>query len=1156
MDKFERLIPRNRGPAFTYILSLSALVVAIILRWLLDPMLDGVEPTITVYGAVAFAVWLGGWRPALLNAIAGLLICEYLFIEPRGSFAPGTRQGIAVTAGFAFSSSLIILLGEAMRRAHLRISRAADASRRSEAQLQAVLDALPVGVIISDQTGRVVKDNAVTRELWGVPLGTDSWQGYADWAGCWPDTGEPIQPHEWAMTRALLYGEITRDQLVLNRRPGSDEQRYYSNNVAPVRDDAGGLIGGVAVMFDVTDKLAAERSLRESESQLRRVLDSLFAFVGVLTPDGAVVEVNRGPLGGDGTRVKDVIGKPFWECYWWSFSAESQTRLRDSIGRAAAGEVLRYDTIARTDDDQRLWIDFQIAPLYDSEGRITHLVPSAIDLTPRKQAEAALRESERRFRAVFNQQFLFMALLSPEGTVLEVNELPLRSTGIRREEVLGRHFWETPWWADLPEVRQDWPRRLREASRAQSAVLGEVRFQTVDGAMRIADTAITAVKDREGRVQFFIVQMSDITERRQALLALQRSEQKYRSLFETIDEGFCIIEVLFDESDRPGDYRFLETNPAFERLTGLVDARGRTMRSLAPAHEEQWFEAYGQVALSGKPVRFERHSSHFGRWYDVYAWRFGDSGNRQVAVLFTDVTARKQAEERLRESEARFREMADGLPLLVWLQKADGRLEFANRRFHEYFDEVGDGNGNIRRPLPLHPDDAEGFATAFESAVRERRSFHADCRVKRGDGSWRWIDVYGRPRISNEGNYEGFVVAALDVTDRRELEQLRDALLDSERSARSAVERLSQAKDDFLAMITHELRSPLASMLGWSQLLQAGKLSEEDTGKAVGAIVRGGSQLKQLIDDLLDVNSAASGKLKLDWGSVELVTLAHEAAADFGPESQRAGIQLVQELPENEIVLLGDAARLRQVIDNLLSNAIKFTPAGGQVRLRVVPGDEAVNIAVEDTGIGIEPDALPTIFDRFQQAESSIARKYKGLGLGLSLVKEITELHGGAVRAKSGGHGEGATFIVQLPHKQKSQASIDISGQCNGIRALVVDDETETLTLTARLLSDAGAAVTPCASAEQGLRELTDNNFDVLLCDLSMPDVDGYEFLRRVRNMPDPDKSSIPAVAVTAFAREEDERRSLARGFQAHYTKPIDAYALCTTIRELVHQEA
>lgn len=421
----------------------------------------------------------------------------------------------------------------------------------------------------------------------------------------------------------------------------------------------------------------------------------------------------------------------------------------------------------------------------------------------------------------------------------------------------------------------------------------------------------------------------------------------------------------------------------------------------------------------------------------------------------------------------------------------------------------------------------------------------------------------------------GRVWSFRDVTERRKAEDaLREAaeerkqLLDSERSARSHAERMSDMKDEFLATLSHELRTPLSAILGWSHVLRHGARSSDDLQKGIEAIERNARAQTQLIEDLLDMSRITSGKVRLDAQPVQPVSFIEAAIETVRPAADAKGIRLEKVLDPLAGPVSGDPNRLQQVVWNLLSNAIKFTPKDGRVQILLERVNSHLEISVADTGIGMEPEFLKHAFDRFRQADHSTTRKYGGLGLGLSIVKHLVELHGGTVMARSAGEGHGATFTVHLPIAVFHRVSQDpprlhpvaITSlslhfkplDLSGIKVLIVDDEPDSRILLERVLTECKAQVLVAATAETALPAIERDRPDVLVSDIGMPGVDGYELLRRVRALGEARGGKLPAIALTAFARSEDRTRALRAGFQVHVSKPVEPSELIATVASIV----
>lgn len=395
----------------------------------------------------------------------------------------------------------------------------------------------------------------------------------------------------------------------------------------------------------------------------------------------------------------------------------------------------------------------------------------------------------------------------------------------------------------------------------------------------------------------------------------------------------------------------------------------------------------------------------------------------------------------------------------------------------------------------------------------------------------------------------------------RESEDKLAGLLQSERDARSEAERANRIKDEFLSTVSHELRTPLNAIMGYSQLLRMNLADQHEIEDGLNVIERNAKAQSQIIEDLLDMSRILSGKIRLDVQGVDPAEVIEAAVASLQPTAEAKGIRLQTVLDPRAGTVLGDSSRLQQVVWNLVANGIKFTAKGGRVQVALARINSHVTITVSDSGIGIAPDLLPHIFDRFRQGDASTTKRHGGLGLGLSIVKQLVELHGGSVCATSKGEGQGAEFTVDLP-VQIVQAREILAAQhigtdgaepddkhlsLEGIHVLVVDDEPDSRELARRLLVQHQATVTVADSADEALSLFRKHRPDVLLSDIGMPEKDGYDLMRSIRALAPPD-GSVPAVALTALARPDDRKRAMLAGFQAHISKPVDAGELIAVV--------
>ena len=818
----------------------------------------------------------------------------------------------------------------------------------------------------------------------------------------------------------------------------------------------------------------------------------------------------------------------------------------------------------------------------------------------------AAAEANAKFRAFFDQGLRFAGLLAVDGTVIEVNSVAIKATGFTRNEVIGQCFWEGKWWGGSPDLVAIIWEATRQAGAGQT-FQREVPFFVADGSQRVVDLTIAPVIDEAGRVLFLATHGTDTTERRAAEALLRASEERYRTLLDSIDQGFCVIEMLYGPSGIPIDYRFLMVNAPFERQSGLVDVVGKTARELVPTLEQHWFDMYGRVVSTGEPLRFEQGSAAMGRWFEVEAVRVGEVGSRQVALLFTDTTERKQSENDanlLAELSERLRLSDNANALLAEVAQLVGEYTHAFRCYFVEIDQDAD-RWTVRNdygpppsiagsyPLSTYSEDLltlhrrgqvisindatqdplvaasyeAGFvpfgirAVAVVPLLRDTR-WVAELVVCRDSAyvwqprEWRLFETIAERTWNAVEKLR--VAAAL-----RDNEEHLQTLYRQELVARQQAEEANRLKDDFLATVSHELRTPLTSILGYAQLMRTRQRDQAYTDRAMEKIVRSAQSQAQLIEDLLDVSRIVSGKLQIEPEAIDMVQVIHSSLDVVRPALDAKAIRLETMLDPMIGSLIGDAQRLQQVVVNLLSNAVKFTPHGGTVRVRWQQAEGAAQLVVSDTGLGISSEFLPFVFDRFRQAESASSRSNNGLGLGLSIVRHLVEMHGGTVRVQSEGIDRGATFVIQLPLSPRDTTSGNNHGASTlpvlpakpdllaGVRVLVVDDQFDVLELIHDVLSSAGAEVRTANAAKDGLAALCEWRPDVLVSDIAMPGEDGYWLIGNLRELPADQGGATPALALTAYVRLEERVRVLAAGFQLYVPKPVEPDELRHVVAQL-----
>jgi PAS domain S-box-containing protein len=554
------------------------------------------------------------------------------------------------------------------------------------------------------------------------------------------------------------------------------------------------------------------------------------------------------------------------------------------------------------------------------------------------------------------------------------------------------------------------------------------------------------------------------------------------------------------------------------------------------------------------------------RWALSQGKVFYDQNGQPIRMAGNDIdiTARKQGEQRLQESE-------EGLRLAMQVTGfAVARFDYSSNTV-ELSPEIATLYGLPPEQLVVHreqihatfhPEERAELAQIIKQVLDPPGAgwFARDHRVVWGNGEVRWLSVRKQVFFECSGELPKpthAILVAVDITERKRAEQERELLLVKEQAARAEAERANRLKDEFLAILSHELRSPLNPILGWVKLMQARNFDAAKTTEALATIERNAKLQTQLIDDLLDIAKLLRGKLSMNVAPVNLVFVI-EAALDTVRAAAIAKSLLLHPVLRQIGQVYGDATRLQQVVWNLLSNAIKFTPNNGRIDIRLERVGNQAQITVSDTGKGIKPEFLPHIFESFRQEDASTSRKYGGLGLGLAIVRHLVEAHGGTISADSKGEGQGATFTVRLPlvdtepEQNQLDELPDEEPDLTGIRVLCVDDEPDTRELLTVLLTEYGAEVLSVASAAEVLVALESFQPDILVSDIGMPDVDGYTLLQQIRSRTAAQGGQIPAIALTAYAGDVNQQLALAVGFQQHIAKPIEPNHLAHAILKII----
>jgi len=693
-----------------------------------------------------------------------------------------------------------------------------------------------------------------------------------------------------------------------------------------------------------------------------------------------------------------------------------------------------------------------------------------------------------------------------------------------------------------PDDRDRMGAHLAAALQGSEPATADYRIVRPDGGVRWLTYAGQVQRTPDGDRMLGTV--LDITDRKRLEAELRHHAAEVERILETIGEGF----VSFDRQ-----FRYVYVNAPAARMLGRSPEEliGQTPWDVFPAEATRESQRILEAAaVSGVPTQYEIHVPSWNRWFENRVYP-SESG---LSIFFADVTGRIQADAALRENRDVLTLAMRSGSMGAWARNLETNEVWWSRELEERF---GLDPGGFNRTEAgffefVHDDDREAVRSAVDDAVRTRGDYIVEFRFRHGNGDWRWMEGRGRAVYADDGTPRTLYGIGIDVTERKRAElALREAKL--------AAESANRLKDQFLATLSHELRTPLNAILGYGRMLQTDTIAAEKRGRAVDVIVRNAVLQNQLVEDLLDMSRITTGKVRLDPAPVLVVSIVREAVEGIKPAADAKGIALETDLDPFSGSVSGDSTRLQQVFWNLLTNAVKFTKAGGRVAVSVRREGQQVSVTVNDTGAGISPAFLPFVFEAFHQGESRFDRAHGGLGLGLAIAKQLVELHGGTIRASSAGVGQGATFEIKLPcvarptSEALSAAEAPVHGAAPSagslvkVKILLVDDEKDTLTMYLDALEDAGADVRAVSTSQAALEILNEWQPNLLVTDLGLPGMDGYQLLAAIRAKYSP--TVLPAVAVSAYARLDDRSRALAAGFQAHVAKPVDPAGLIATLQ-------
>ncbi|MBE9167449.1 PAS domain S-box protein [Pleurocapsales cyanobacterium LEGE 06147] len=1091
-----------------------------------------------------------------------------------------------------------------------------EALRQREAELSLVTNTVPVLISFVDSEQRYRFNNQTYEKWFGYPA-TEIY-GKAIWEVLGEAAYQKIRPY---VEQALAGQQVTFESEVPYQDGGT---RYVSATYIPRFDKEGKIVGFVELVSDISQRKRVELALHQSEERLRIAQQA--AKAGVWNWDIANDQVTWSKEYYLLYGLEPARAQPSYEN--WLASIVEQDR--DRVARATR-EALEHQRdlnvefrILHPTQGER-WILAIGQTFCDANRQPIRMTGIALDITQRKRGEAerkqteeALHQSEDRFQTLVSNMpgMVYRYVPNAEGG----DGFTYVSSGSRElfelepETILqdANVLWSLIHPEDLPSLKES-AAIAQRLGFAETAVANssdwqwEGRIITPSGQLKWIQGKARAEETECGKVWDGL--LINITARKQAEEALAQSEAQLRLIIESAKD-YAILTLDMD-------IHITRWNSGAQRLLGYQENEilGQDVRIIFTPEDLKRGEADREIHRALREGRAEDERWHVRKdgsrfWGSglMMPLRNEDNQIQGFLKILQDKTAQRQADERLHllyETTSDLLATEQPLALMNALfSKLSAQLDL-----HSYYNLLIEQKDN-RQKLHLKnysgiPEDVAaqlewidfgqhicGLVAREQQPIvldRQQIATHPNAQFIRSMG----VTAYACHPLIARGRLLGTLsFASLTRTcfTPEELDLLqvtcaqiaiaieRANLIASLQQQTEQLQQANRIKDEFLAVLSHELRSPLNPILGWSSLLQRGKLDEATTKQALTIIERNAKLQAELIEDLLDISRILRGKLSLTFSPVNLASTIKAASETVRLAAEAKSIRIETVLEPQVGLVSGDSTRLQQVVWNLLSNAVKFTLPGGRVEIRLssVPGhsslvetdksqrtnDKFAQITVSDTGKGISADFLPYVFDYFRQADSATTRKFGGLGLGLAIVRHLVELHGGTIQADSPGEGMGATFTVRLPlmptqptdnpDSQLSKPALDLSG----VRVLVVDDDTDTRDFLAFLLKQAGAKAIAVASADEAFTALMQSQPNVLISDIGMPEMDGYMLMRQVRALPPQQGGQIPAIALTAYAGEFDRQQALSVGFQKHVPKPVEPEELVRAIVTLLRQNA
>lgn len=879
---------------------------------------------------------------------------------------------------------------------------------------------------------------------------------------------------------------------------------------------------------------------------LRRILDHQIACVWLLDRQGNAIEINLPVVQALGYEREQFIGTPLWNQPMWESDVTTPEMIQDAVKQALNGRQQRLDVTARTWQSASIHFDLALSPVYHEDGSLLYVVVSAVDVTRRKQAEKEVQISEKRYRALVEATAAAVWTTNAVGATEEDSPSWRSLTGQTPAEYLGWGWLNAIHAEDRAGTESEWKRSVSQ----KTAFEHDYRIRVQGGQWRWFTARAVPVLDDDSEILNWIGLNVEIQPFRD-LIATQNLAQ------ERLQEALIIAQagtweatadtIMFDApgaADRAHGVEKQQRLPLHEGLA-VVHANDRVMveqRILSSLTEQVPFEAEYRIETEDGGTR----------WILAKGKIRPDEDPFQLIGFFQDITERKLATLESVQNERRLSAALEGGKMGLWEWDVSRNESVWNQREYELLGlEPGDGIEPSHRFFDrVLPEDAAEFRGILDNCVRDGSDFSHEIRIQRADGEVRWLAAIGKAERDERGQTVRMIGVNFDVTEQRQNAE--------------NLEATDRRKDVFLATLAHELRNPMAPLLSGLEVLRLSQGNPSIIDKTIENMTRQLRHLVALIEDLLDVSRISQGKLKLRYEKVELKTAIRDAVGLCEPLIKQAHHQLSLQLPDEDIFLIGDGDRIIQILSNLINNAAKYTPPGGQIDVSLNVIEDSAEIAVHDSGIGLNREQLQEVFTMFHQCENPSSQSQAGVGIGLSLSKKLIEMHHGSIAVTSPGLYQGCTFTVRVPlatstlteptsikHETSTSTTEEVS---RPIKVLLVDDNEAILESLSLLFELWGHDVRTVTDGKAGVELASKFSPDIIFIDLGMPIMDGYEAAKAIRN--EPWGTDIYLVAMSGWGQAEVVQRTVKAGFDRHFVKPVDSQLLEKLISDLVKKRA